>query len=246
MQSLPISLSLADLSGAAALAEGGPREQIVAAATLGYRAIQLDATAEGIRPRQLDRSARRDLAALLRRVGLELSGLDLFIPPDHLSDMAKSDRAVSAIEQAITLAGELRSLGGEGGCPVCLTLPAVVPAATLQHLAAHAVAHGTLLADHAWPPRTPSTDGIGVGVDPPMLIASGAQILPSISKLGGPPVSARLSDLGAFGRTAPGRGSLDRNEYEAALVTAGYSRHVVLDLREVKEARSVAVEFAPA
>ncbi|MEZ6163399.1 MAG: hypothetical protein R3B67_03075 [Phycisphaerales bacterium] len=58
-----------------------PRVTIETIATLGHRAVALDVTVPELRPRNLSRSARRDLAALLRKAELELAGLDLWIRP---------------------------------------------------------------------------------------------------------------------------------------------------------------------
>ena len=79
----PLSLSLAGLTPREGVAME-PRAAIEWAAGLGYRAVQLDGAAAGVRARDLDRSGRRDLAALLRRLQLGFSGLDLWIPPAAL------------------------------------------------------------------------------------------------------------------------------------------------------------------
>jgi len=42
---------------------GDPRESMEAARRLGFRAVTLDATRPGLRPREMDRSARRGPAA---------------------------------------------------------------------------------------------------------------------------------------------------------------------------------------
>ena len=79
-------------------------------ASHGVRSIQLDVTMPEVRPRDLDRSGRRDLAALLRRCGLSISGLDLFIPPEHFSDAASEERAVGAAGHASGMLAELAGL----------------------------------------------------------------------------------------------------------------------------------------
>ena len=89
------------------------------AAQAGYRDLQLDAAAAGLRPRELGRSARRDLASMLRRSGLGCSGVDLWIPAAHFADPARSDRAVSAVLDALEFAHELAGL--TGGAPVLST-----------------------------------------------------------------------------------------------------------------------------
>lgn len=130
----------------------GPRAAVAWAAGLGVRGVQLDAAAPGVRARDLDRSARRDLAALLRRSGLEFTGLDLWLPGEHLKDTAHVDRAVAAITGAIALAGELAPLAGESGRLVSLMLPVATPADVIAQIGSEADHHGVMIADHAWPP----------------------------------------------------------------------------------------------
>src|SRR5690606_13026801 len=89
----PAALSIAGVRDDPALKGAGPRAPIEAAAKAGFRAVALDASAAGLRPRDLDRSARRDLAALLRRLELAFAGLDLWIPPEHFASPEHADRA---------------------------------------------------------------------------------------------------------------------------------------------------------
>jgi sugar phosphate isomerase/epimerase len=245
---LPLGVALTGLRSPADGAPMEPRAALTWAASLGFRAVQLDASAPGVRPRELDRSARRDLAALLRRLELNFCGLDLWIPPAHLTEPAHADRAVSAALQAIELAADLSSLarsagasGGPGGV-VSIVLPASAPPDIIDPLLNRAEACRVRLADHAWPPDArwtgqPSAGPVGVGVDPAAVLIAGADPGRAVSGLGSPPASARLSDLSSAGRVAPGApdGRLDELEYSVALVTSGYSREVVLDLRSLPD-----------
>ena len=86
-------------------------------AGVGFDAVQLDGTLRGLRPRELDRRARRDLAAMLARRGVRAGGIDLFIPRWHFADAGEADRAVAATLACIELAGDL------GRVPVSLSLP---------------------------------------------------------------------------------------------------------------------------
>ncbi|GAB5495691.1 MAG: hypothetical protein Phyf2KO_07710 [Phycisphaerales bacterium] len=90
---------------------------------LGYRAIALDSTHPELRARSLDRSARRDLAASLKRSQLCLSGVDVFVPAKHFADRENADRATAAVLGAIELARELGSLGAGSEAVVCFELP---------------------------------------------------------------------------------------------------------------------------
>src|SRR5262245_10456016 len=91
------------------------RAQLTLARTAGCRAVQLNGAAAGLRARELDRSARRDLAATLKRAEVGFSGVDLFVPPEHFGAMAHQDRAVSAVVGAVELAAEISGLIGGGG-----------------------------------------------------------------------------------------------------------------------------------
>lgn len=262
-----LSIAMAGLDpgaiGLGGLAPGGGRvrEIIAWAAKSGVRGVQIDATASGIRPRELDRSARRDLAALLRRSELACSGVDVFIPPEHLCDAATMDRAVATILGAIELAADLAVLAsgavvtrmsGVQAC-VCLTLPSGEKAALPGVVSArdavirHAESRGVRLADCAWPIADAlEEETLGVGLDPAVVLNAGADPVPLAAKLGKRLADARLSDIrqGPGGlRWVPGSsgGRLDVMGYLLTLAACGYTRHVVLDVRGI-----VAVEGAVA
>lgn len=110
---------LADQDGVGPVSARGVMSWI---ASQGVGHIVLDAVHPELRPRILSRSARRDLAATLKRDGLGLSGVDVFVPPAHLADPAHADRASSAIIGAIGLMRDLEALGAGGGV-VCCRLP---------------------------------------------------------------------------------------------------------------------------
>lgn len=243
---------MSGLGGSTGIAPGGARQQITGAAGLGYRAVQLDAAAQGTRPRELDRSARRDLGAMFRRLGLELSGLDLWIPPAHFADPANTDRAVSAVGQAAALASELAALGvaGEGarGRVVSVVLPEKCPEGVLAHLGSACETHGVLLADHAWPARADTGHGaVRVGFDPGAVIFAGKDPIVEAAGLSPSPASARMTDMSPSGRVEPGSGlgRLDRAAYEAALHAAGYRGHLVVDLRGLPDVPGAAKRLAP-
>jgi sugar phosphate isomerase/epimerase len=219
------SLSVAGLDHAE-----GARGLVALAAGLGYRAITLDATARGVRPRELDRSGRREIAALLRRHALDLSGLDLWVPRAHWQAPATQDRALSALAQAIELAAELaRLVGGSSRAVVSVEVGEVAESLRAEIAAAESRAGG-LAADHARPPGL-----AGVGIDPAALLAAGADPVAEVVGLAAPPVSARMSDLGPLGRVRAGLGRLDVQAYEAVLVTRGYAGDLVVDVRGVAQ-----------
>jgi len=235
-----LGVSLAGLAPVASAPwAGGPRAGIQWAADAGFRSVQLDAAAPGLRPRELDRAARRDVAALLRRLQLRLSGLDLWIPPEHLTDPARSERALEAITQAVELAADLARLGATGVTGVVsVVLAGGLAADARGQLASHAESHGAWIADHAVPgpggfAAWAAESGIGVGLDPAAILLGGQDPAALAARAGPALRSARLSDATMTGRAAPGlsSGRLDMLAYAAALAVAGYTRGVVLDLR---------------
>lgn len=91
----------------------------------GFAEVVLDATAADARPRNLDRAARRELAAGLKRRGQGAVGLDLLIPAEHFESGATADRAVGACVDSIGLAAELRAFGAAIVEPVvCISMGA--------------------------------------------------------------------------------------------------------------------------
>ncbi len=240
MLSLHLSLSLAGLpavDGAPWLP--GPRDAIAWAASLGARGVHLDATASTLRPRELDRSARRDIAALLRRHALRFSGLDLWIPASHFTDLAHLDRAASAVLAAAELASDLARLTScQDSAVVSLALDPKATDDLVQRLRSASERVGTTLADHAWPPRQASSHAasLALGLDPATLILARTDPALEVARLPTPPASARLSDANNMGRADPrDAGQLDTLAYAAALVTRGYSRPLVIDLRGLRD-----------
>lgn len=210
-----------------------PRRAIEWAAGTGARAVQLDATLDGIRPRQLDRSARRDLAALLRRLELSLSGLDAWIPPEHLVDAARVDRAMDALLMAIEMAQELAGLvGGASRGVVSMALPEGLGDGLREQLAGHAERCGVLIADHRV--GAVATEGVALGVDPAAVLLAGGDPATAAARAGMSLATARLSDADVVARAEPGRGRLDVLNYAMSTRVAGYAGPMVVDVRGLR------------
>lgn len=236
----PLSVSLAGLDrGPGHPWSGGAREAIAWAAAARFGTVQLDASMSGVRPRELDRSGRRDLAAMLKRSGLTLSGLDLWIPPPHFVSDRDVDRAVDAVRGALDMTSELVGLVPGSQPVVALTLPAGVSPGVVSALGSAAGSVGAVLADHAWPVRTAAVAHVGVGIDPAAVILGGAKPGAAVLGLTSMPVAVRWSDLAATGRVEPGLGSLDCLEYSVALHTKGFSGAMVVDLRGLADQAAV-------
>ncbi len=235
------SVSLAGLP----LRTGAPwgvdaRSALVWACASGVQSVQIDATMPGLRPRELDNSARRDIRALARRHGIAVSGVDLFIPSTHFTDAAHVDRAMHAVRAALELA---RDLADDASAAIVATeLPEKVSDATLAELRASTQKLGAVLADCAWPPRTLASIAqadVRIGIDPAAIFATGQDLLETIAKLPQTLTHARLSDLSASGRVEPGKGRLDIMSYYVTLTTKGFLAPLVIDLRGLRDQAAV-------
>jgi sugar phosphate isomerase/epimerase len=191
---------------------------------MGFRAVQLSAAQPGLRPRELDRSGRRELLARLRMLRLPAAGLDLWIPPGHFVDPAWVDRAVATVAGAVELAADL------GRCPVSLAFPgldlASGPIPIVEAISEHALRFGVRLADHAVPPAIASPDAapspsLGAGIDPAAWLGRGEDPVAAVAKYARHLVTVRVCE----------DPRLDVEAYRQALGTAGYRGPVVVDLR---------------
>ena len=250
----PLSLALVDLPAPAGT--DSFREQIAFARRAGYRAVQLNAAAPGVRPRDLDRSARRDLASLLKRSELSLSGVDLWIPPEHFLDPAHVDRAVAATLAALELAADIDRLvigavtataAGDGRV-VSISLPDGINDAVITAITERAVDCGARVADYGRAAATHVTPGvIGPGHDPAasLLAASAAPAVNAAGMMTLPTglIAARLTDASTFGRVVPGAhgGRLDLLAYAMSLTAASYRGNVTLDTRGLPDPLQAAV-----
>ena len=209
-----------------------PRTAIDRLAGLGFRAVQLSASQPGLRPRELDRSGRRDLKTKLSRLAMAPAGLDLWLPEAHLRDPARADRAIATIQAAVELAADL------GRVAMSLMLPAREDAvspitAILDAVVEKALRFGVPLADCAVPPSDRAE--VGVGIDPAFWMSHGRNPVEAVRVHADRLRSVRLSDLASTGERVPAgsaeEGRLDLPEYRAALQAHGYDGPVVVDLR---------------
>jgi sugar phosphate isomerase/epimerase len=247
---LPRSLSFAGLVPAAGSPWGAtPRAMMEWAAQAGWKSVHLDGAMPGLRARELDRSARRDVASVLRRVQLQFSGIDLWIPPQHFVDASHVERAVEAVCAAAELAAEIAKLNTQPVPVLSIQLhPRMLPA-VLATMVAAAERSGVLLADHQWPALESWQAGghAGIGIDPAaMFMAGEGKPIAAAQRVATRIVSARLSDVTSAGRVAAGKGRLDLLEYEVALSTASYARPVIVDLRGVAVPPLTPEAFDPA
>lgn len=195
-------------------------------AALRLRRVQVAATMPGLRPRDLDRAARRDLLASLRRRELTLSGLDAWIPLAHFADATTADRAVQAVMETIALAADLDRV------PVSLIMPEDLAIAQTLIAAAHRA--GVALADHSLQPS--GLEGLGVGVDPAAHLAANRKPEDAVHAAGRRLVAARIVDLlrsgmrGAIGSSHDDR--LDVTAYKVALSVNDYQRPIIIDARQ--------------
>ncbi len=181
----------------------------------GGRAVVLDATHPELRPRDLGRSARRDLASAIRRSELEWNGVDVFVPTAHLASTEHSDRALAAIVDAIELAGELATLNVGERAVVSFDLPDDPVEGVVREIAGAADRTGVVAASlkdgHAGLSRAVDLDALSdAGVD-----AVGAVTGSTTAQVrwGGPRVERRVDLLAVTGamaiRTEPCSAVLD-------------------------------------
>jgi hypothetical protein len=236
---------------------GDPRLGLEAAATLPVRGVQLSALQLGTRPRDLDRSGRRDLLAAARRRELEIAGIDLWFPSEDLLEPGRVDDAVDRLHDTVQLAADL------GRVAVSTRFPNAGADDPIRALLAVAARLGVTIIDHAVPPRgrpvrarsprgsvgsglilpgsedadaevsTSSVEvaGLAVGIDTPAWLVAGLDFLDAASR----GVEAiRLSDLTADGmRIPPGDpdGRVDPGSLIAVARTGGFEGLPVIDAR---------------
>ena len=202
-----------------------------------FKAVQLDATLSGLRPRELDQRGRRDLLALLTRRDLRLAGLDLFFPRSHFQQSQHLDRAMTATLAAIGLAADL------GRVPLSVALPVEdLNPDVKSALVEAADGHSIRLAVHAedqldalgnWVEEV-DLPALGFAIDPASLLAQGKDPVEIAQGLGKTISVARLSDLSSSEtlRCFTGSGELDVIGFRVALdLATGRTGPVVLDLR---------------
>jgi len=212
------------------------RRQVEWAAAQAFSGVVIDATHPESRPRDLDRSARRDLASLLRRIELRCAGVELWIPEEHYRSSEHLERALQAVEGACSLAADLASLTS-GDAIVHLQLPANPLTDATDALVRASQHYGVRIADYAWP-STRQFDAaglLGVGLDPAAVMTGGSDPVQAVIESAQSLIAARLSDVSRSGSTVPGQGRLDVQAYIAALSATIPSSPIILDLRGVPD-----------
>ncbi len=213
-----------------------PKATLERIASLGFGFVTLDAAAPGLRPRELSRADRRELAALLRRLELSVGGVELWIPAAHFADAATVDRAVEAVCQALLLLADLR-LHVETCSGLSLALPATPVQGVVETLTERAGSLEARLADFSASaeegPDAGERDSAvwGAGLDPAALLLQGLNPAQRAAQLGQRLAAAKLNDATAGARVEVGCGQLDVAAYRAALSVGGLAAPVALDLQ---------------
>lgn len=211
-----------------------PKQALVWASRVGFRAVALSAAQPGFRPRDLDRSSRRGLLADLRRLELRCDAIDLFIPSEHFADPSYVDRAIAAVAGGLELAADI------GARTLFLRLPVIESLETEndKRTAREAVqaicdlqASNTVRLAETTADR--DDDVIGVGLDTAAWLALGRDPCAAVASLGASLAGVRVSDLDAQGVRGPvGPGSrLDLLALRIGLETSGFSGPLVVDAR---------------
>ena len=229
-----------------------------------FHAVQLDGTLPGIRARDLDQRARKDLIGVFARRSLQIAGLDLFVPSRHFADPANMDRAMEATLAGIQLAADL------GRLTVSIALPVKQMTDEQKTVLAQAAdGHGIGLAIHAedqidellaWIKEV-DMPALGAAVDPATVLGRSGDPSKLVGRLGKVLKVARLNDLsvqdGSGGssddgsgmgvglRSIVGAGDLDVVGYRIAVDLASKrTGPVVLDLRGMERPMDAAAEAA--
>lgn len=217
---LPLGVTLLPL--------GAAPSSFDAVVALGLAGVQLDAADPDLRPRELGDSARRDLAAALRRRGLQASGIDCFIPVERFADPARVERALDAVHGCLSLAESLQRV------PVSMHLPHAGAPDVVQALQREAQRRGVPLADCSVPVCADAT--VAIGVDPAAVLAAGGDPAAVVGAAGVRLVAARVVDLLRSGLRGPveepGASRLDTLGYRVALEVAGFRGLPVIDCRQ--------------
>lgn len=237
-----------------ALAGKSPRLSMQDIANHGFTCIQLDAVSAGLRPRQLDRRARRDLAAFLQRCGLQASGVDFFVPHNEWIAPDRVDRAATAAIAAIEMAADLDRL------PLSIALPVEELASDVADaLVAAADGRGIRLVVHAEDQLKPlvawaeaiDLSCLKIGIDPAAFLALGHDPIAFLQHQSRHLGAARLSDWrqgrnqGDGCRCMAGEGELDLMAYRLSLgLPTSRIGPVVLDLRNLNPPGAAAIRAA--
>lgn len=213
------SLSLAGLAGQFA----SPRNALEWIANLAHHhpsigGVQLDATMPGLRPRELDESARRDIASFLRRRGLRCTGVDLFIPPEHYTRSDSQDRAMTALDAAMTLARSVSD--GAGNASITTQLPDS-PGEITQAISDAANRVGVQVGMSQWPvaalPEHHSP--LRIALDPALVLAKGDDPAAQCARLAASILALRLTDASSQGLRVEAASSGGRLRLDALLVS---------------------------
>lgn len=207
---------------------GTPRQRIETARALGARAVLLDASLPGVRPRELDRSARRGLCALLRRMELRLDGAELPIPAPHFADPATQDRALAAVAETSAFLAEAAALAE--------TTRLLHLAAPDPQAAAAAAPHDITLTAPAQPDLPqPYSAALDLGA----VVLAGSDPVAAVGatpKLG----AIRLTDARNGARCALGHGDVDVFALHAAAATVAPEASLIIDTTNLPDARAAA------
>jgi sugar phosphate isomerase/epimerase len=191
------------------------------AAELRVAGAQLDAAQPGLRPRELDAGARRDVAATLRRLGLAAAGIDCFVPREWFAQSHAVERAMTVVFESIAMAE------GLGRAAVSLFMPQDAPLAGA--VLREAQRRGVPLADFA---RPAAPEPCGVGVDPVVILRAGGDPVREVADAGARLAAARVNDLDTAGVAGPiGGGRLDAMAFRVALDVSAFRGLPVVDCR---------------
>lgn len=209
----------------------------------GFEAVQLSASQRGLRPRELDGSARRALREQLRRLELTVAGIDLWIPQEHFTDPAHVSRAVDAFGESLSLAEFLDRT------PLSCVLPDSSSAAAVRAtLLSEADRRGVTVADFG--EHAVLEGPVRRGIDLAALRARNGSLIEAMALAGAQVAAIRIptSASGAAGETSQRReaGEDSIRELQVLLHTGGFAGIPVVDARQASEPRAALLSLRDA
>jgi len=200
----------------------------------GFAAVQLSAAQPGMRPRELDTGARRALRELLRRLELAVSGIDLWIPPEHFANQRDVARAIDAFRDTVDFAESI------GRPPLSCMLPSRDSAAEVRSvLLDEADRRGVRIADFA--EGAVAEGPVDLGLDIAAVLAQGGSPLEALARTGSALGAVRLGMPTPTGSRMPfstdGPGIAALVEVRRALQIGSFRGHPVADARNWPDPR---------
>lgn len=212
----------------------------------GLSRVTMSAAETGMRPRDLSRSARRDIAAQLRKGGVSCIGVELWIPQRHFAEGEHQQRAVDALTDAIRYAAEMSELT-DGAAALHTSLPLATDEDSSEQLPTvihpctravldDAASHGVDVIDHGVFGTSDQgmSAGCSIGIDCSLEVMRASDPVDKLLHHSSRVRSLRLSDAVGGSRVRIGSGDLDMFKLIITWSTLREKPALVIDLRGIE------------